>query len=225
MAQVTQLAGQLEARQEVHVITQTITLPSTTFTTHVTLGTIAAETDSPQAPGSHDDNHLTNAQIGAIVGSILGVFILVLLVIFCCLRQRRVKVVPAPKSYRDSYSSYSTRASYGGPIRVNPVRVEPVIVEPVVVEQPSPPRPPSRGYWGGYRRERRHRSRRHREYMPEPIPSGEYTRPIPNPYAPPPMPPPPAAEGLIPGAPKRPTYRAIPIPNPNKPGPYFRGFE
>lgn len=208
MAHVTPLARPLDARQELHIITQTITWPYTTFTTHVTLGTIAAQTEAPAATSSHDDNNLTNTQIGAIVGSVLGVFLLVLLFIFCCLRRRRVKIVSVPKSYRSSYSSYeSRRASY----------VEPVAVEPVVMVEPLPPRRPPMGYFQeGFRRERPRRSRHRREgYMQgPPVPQGPYTRPVPDPYAPVPSYAPPPAE-RIPGAPKNPTYRALPIPKPN----------
>lgn len=206
MAHVTPLARHLDARQDLHIITQTLTYPYTTFTTHVTLGTLPAQTDSPSATSSHDDNNLTNAQIGAIVGAVVGVFLAVLFFIFCCLRRRRVvQVVSVPKSYRSSYSSYeSRRGSY----------VEP---EPVVVPPPRPYFPqvvePQRPYFqGGLRRERHRRSRHHREgYIP---PTGEYTRPVPDPYAPAPSYAPPPAE-RIPGAPKNPTYRAIPIAKPN----------
>ncbi|UZP43630.1 hypothetical protein NXS19_011442 [Fusarium pseudograminearum] len=65
-------------RQEAQVITQTVELPSTTYTTYVTLGVVsAAATDRPVAvPSQHSGDGLSGAEIGAIVGAVVGFFIL-----------------------------------------------------------------------------------------------------------------------------------------------------
>ncbi|KAJ3545954.1 hypothetical protein NM208_g2257 [Fusarium decemcellulare] len=56
-------------RQEPQVITQTVSLPSTTFTTHVTLGVAATDRPDPVVTSHHSNpNGLTDAQIGAIAG-------------------------------------------------------------------------------------------------------------------------------------------------------------
>ncbi|KAF7560428.1 hypothetical protein G7046_g3716 [Stylonectria norvegica] len=91
----------LGIRQDYYVITQTLTWGDTVFTTHVTLG--SAPTDPPTQASHHDNSSsLTNAQIGAIAGSITGVFLLVVM-LFCCCR----RPIPPPKrsSNRSSYSS------------------------------------------------------------------------------------------------------------------------
>ncbi|KAM7212216.1 hypothetical protein V8F06_012389 [Rhypophila decipiens] len=92
----------VEVRQG-RVITQTIAWPSTTFTTYVTLGggppvppTVGPPTTTTEilqaaptlAPAPSTSPQLTSEQIGAIIGSVLG-FFLVLLIWCTCLSLRR----------------------------------------------------------------------------------------------------------------------------------------
>jgi hypothetical protein len=177
----------LAIRQDVHVITQTLSWQHTTFTTHVTLGgpaTASAEAEATTRPTTTaipTEHHsgaggLTDAQIGAIAGSIVGVFILVFVVLCCCCQRRPP---PARHGDRRSYASY-TSSTY------------------IVDDAPEqPPPPPPRWYWPRTPRTPRAPS----VVRPSPVQSQW---------------PPPVAE-RIPGGPKFPTYRAIPIPNPRRP--------
>jgi hypothetical protein len=153
-------------RQEAQVITQTVELPSTTYTTHVTLGVVsAAATDRPVVVTSqHSGDGLNGAQIGAIVGAVVGFFIVAFIVVCCCCRRPR-KQVKRRRSYR----------SYSG----------------------------SEDDWSVA------------------MPHENWTRPVPVPFSrPTPVqyPPPAAHREQVPGGPKFPTYRAIPIPNPRRSG-------
>ncbi|KAJ4268906.1 hypothetical protein NW762_002977 [Fusarium torreyae] len=152
-------------RQEAQVVTQTVYLPTTTYTTHVTLGVVSATaTDRPVVTSQHSGDGLSSAQIGAIVGSIVGVFILAFIVVCCCCRRPR-RPVKRHRSYRSSYSG-------------------------------------SDDGWS------------------EAWPDENWTRPVPIPVGRPTpvqFPPPVAQREQIPGGPKFPTYRAIPIPNPRRP--------
>ncbi|KAF4968398.1 hypothetical protein FSARC_4195 [Fusarium sarcochroum] len=153
-------------RQEAQVVTQTVYLPSTTYTTHVTLGVVSATaTDRPVVTSQHSGDGLSSAQIGAIVGSVVGVFILAFLVVCCCCRRPRRPV----KRHRSSRSSYSGSDGDG---------------------------------WS------------------DAWPDENWTRPVPLPTGRPTpvqFPRPVAQREQIPGGPKFPTYRAIPIPNPRRP--------
>ncbi|CVK88255.1 uncharacterized protein FMAN_05020 [Fusarium mangiferae] len=162
----------INARQEVQVITQTVSLPTTTYTTQVTLGVASAPaTDRPVVTSQHSGDGLSSAQIGAIIGCIVGVFVLAFIIICCC---RRPKQPKKRRSYRSSYADSSDGWSERMP-NENWVRPVPVpVARPVPVQFPSPV----------VQREQ------------------------------------------IPGGPKYPTYRAIPIPNPrrgeNPPRTYWR---
>ncbi|KAH7188184.1 uncharacterized protein B0J16DRAFT_336571 [Fusarium flagelliforme] len=148
-------------RQEAQVITQTVVLPSTTYTTHVTLST-----DRPAVPvtSQHSGDGLTSAEIGAIVGSVVGAFILAFIVVCCCCRRRpRVKTVKRRRSER----SYSGSEDDWSVVMPHENWTRPV---PVPVRGPTPV---------------------------------QYPRPA-------------AVREQVPGGPKFPTYRAIPIPNPRR---------
>ncbi|KEY72476.1 hypothetical protein S7711_05151 [Stachybotrys chartarum IBT 7711] len=152
------------ARQEPHVLTQTIIREFTTFTTVVTLGVIPtndpsgeppsdeSSSDSASAGGGGGGDGLNSLELGAILGSVFGVVVIVLLWYCCCY----TPVTPRTSyEYRmHEYDSY--RKSTGHVVDDAPTR-------------PSAPRRP-----------------------------------------------PPVAE-RIPGGPRYPTYRAIPIPNPRNP--------
>ncbi|ESU12650.1 hypothetical protein FGSG_06546 [Fusarium graminearum PH-1] len=140
-------------RQEAQVITQTVELPSTTYTTHVTLGVVsAAATDRPVAvPSQHSGDGLSGAEIGAIVGAVVGFFILSFVV---------VKIRRSYRSYSGSEDDWSVVMPHEGWTRPVPVAIP---------------------------------------------------RPVPVQY-----PPPAAQREQVPGGPKFPTYRAIPIPNPRR---------
>ena len=141
----------LEARQTGEdVITQTLARQSTTFIALVTLGPSGTTTPEPSSPNPEaniygQNDGLSGAQIGAIVGSIVGAaFLIILIWMYYMARRNRVVVVD-----EYDYSSYET--SYFGDESIS-----------------TPRRPPE------------------------------------------------AAE-RIPGGPRFPNYRAIPIPNPRYP--------
>lgn len=126
--------------------------------------------------GSH--NGLTNAQIGAVIGSIIGFTLLVLIIIFCAISRRRAQ----RRRYRHRYhydrsSSGSSSSGGGSEYRGRPVRKPPVarVRRNVTVVDRD-------GWEGGYATHAGGVRERER----------------------------------IPGGPKWPTYRAIPIPNPRK---------
>ncbi|KAF4456026.1 hypothetical protein F53441_1747 [Fusarium austroafricanum] len=164
----------IDARQEAQVITQTVYLPTTTYTTHVTLGVVSASapaTDRPVVPSQHSGDGLSSAQIGAIIGSVVGVFIIAFILICCC---RRPKPVKKKRSHRYSSDGWSDGWSDAMP-HENWTRPVPIpVARPIPVQYPSPV----------------------------------------------------AQREQIPGGPKFPTYRAIPIPNPrrgeNPPRTYWR---
>ncbi|KAH6964446.1 hypothetical protein DER45DRAFT_610767 [Fusarium avenaceum] len=180
-------------RQEAQVITQTVYLPTTTYTTLVTLGIATAPaTDRPVVVTSqHSGDGLTSTQIGAIAGSIVGVFILAFVVICCCCRRPR-KQVKRRRSDRSSY--YGSSSDGWSEALPNENWTRPVPVPVPIGRGPTPVQYPSPVAQRG----------RMREQMRE------------------------QPREQIPGGPKFPTYRAIPIPNPrrsdNPPRTYSRPY-
>ncbi|KAI5465420.1 hypothetical protein BGZ63DRAFT_399891 [Mariannaea sp. PMI_226] len=186
----------LAIRQDVQVITQTLAYEHTTFATHVTLGeqtmggqaTSALSIPSATQVTVHQGSQggLSDAQVGAIAGSVVGVFILGFIIFCCCWQGRRPP--PARHGYRRSHAGYSgsyiVDDAYGRPSSKEHWPRSP---------STSWPRPPST-----------HRPRTPSSYRRSPL-----QRPSSVPW------PAPAAE-RIPGGPKFPTYRAIPIPNPRR---------
>lgn len=155
------------------------------------LGTLSGSQTSVLQARSADG--LTNTQVGIIVGTIVGVFIFVAIVFYCCFQQRQRNRAMMTKNYRNSYSSYASHdTAY------------------VVEVQPPPRTPPPPQTWN------RRRSSRPRSERYSFTATAAYSRPPPDPFSAPPTYPPPAVE-RIPGGPKNPTYRALPIPNPRKP--------
>lgn len=128
--------------------------------------------------GSH--NGLTHGQIGAIIGSIVGFTLFVLLLLCCSINRRREQ----RQRYRHRYhyherSSSGSSSSGGSEYRGRPVRKPPAARmrrNVTVVDRDGVWDDGHGGYAGGWKRERER----------------------------------------IPGGPKWPTYRAIPIPNPRK---------
>lgn len=111
-------APALELREEPHVITQTISKLSTTFTTVVTLGGgptgYSGDQVEPEADiygGSGDGSGLTNVQIGAIAGSSVA-FIVILVITWCCILQARRRAEVGDE-YESDYSLHdgSSRSS------------------------------------------------------------------------------------------------------------------
>lgn len=155
MPVITQLPAQaLDLRDEPHVITQTITRVTTTFTTVVTLGggptSWSGNQVDPDADiygGSGDGSGLTNVQLGAIIGSSIA-FVAILIITWCCILQARRRLEAGDVSGSD-YSLYDSSRSSSP-------------------RSHGPPRPR----------------------------------------------PPPRARVNIPGGPKYPTYRAMPVRNP-----------
>ncbi|EQB48748.1 hypothetical protein CGLO_11998 [Colletotrichum gloeosporioides Cg-14] len=89
------LAARQQDEEGVHVITQTIRRPATTFLTYVTLGPgdptpvpgadipetpVAATPTAEAPPPSRGSGSLSSAQIGAILGGIVGVVTILLIV-------------------------------------------------------------------------------------------------------------------------------------------------
>lgn len=179
-------------RQEAQVIAQTVYLPTTTYTTLVTLGVASAPaTDRPVVVTSqHSGDGLTSTQIGAIAGSIVGVFILAFIVVCCCCRRPRKQV----KRRRSDRSSYASSSDGWSGVLPNENWTRPVPVAVPVGRGPTPMQYPSPVAQRG----------RMREPMREQV------------------------REQIPGGPKFPTYRAIPIPNPrrgdNPPRTYSRPY-
>lgn len=195
------------------VITQVIQLPQTTFTTRVVL---SAATQAPVATSNHENTGgLTDAEIGAIVGAMLGVFILVVVIICCCCRRRLPQTITMPRT-RGSYGSSYASDGWSEP----PPKIRYVSPNRRPYFAPEQPRRPKRV--------------RHARGTFE---AREYVRPVPAPFPrgvpmvpTAPMepqhvtwPPGTGQRELIPGAPKFPTYRALPIPNPRK-APKVRHF-
>ncbi|KAL7930303.1 hypothetical protein V8C35DRAFT_283663 [Trichoderma chlorosporum] len=115
-------APSLEIRQDFHILTQTIIRPSTTFITTITLGTVEPVTTETIAvvpvPISHHHD-LSSGQVGAILGSVVGVVVLLLIVGFCYVGQRRMPITYEEETKekrktkrKGSSSSRTTRGVY-----------------------------------------------------------------------------------------------------------------
>ncbi|OTA01368.1 hypothetical protein A9Z42_0016730 [Trichoderma parareesei] len=89
----------LQARQlDFHILTQTLIRPSTTIITTITLGTInptSTESTAAAVPlpvTSHHHTGLSGGQIGAILGSVVGIVVLLLIIGFCYVGRRRMPI-------------------------------------------------------------------------------------------------------------------------------------
>ncbi|KAK0388908.1 hypothetical protein NLU13_2485 [Sarocladium strictum] len=107
----------LVPRAEPHVITQTITRLTTTFTTAVTLGggptNYSGDEVEPKADiygGSGDGSGLTNVQLGAIIGSSVA-FVLILVITWCCMIQARRRLEAGESGSSDYSLTDSSRSS------------------------------------------------------------------------------------------------------------------
>ncbi|KAL7943353.1 hypothetical protein V8C42DRAFT_105091 [Trichoderma barbatum] len=170
-------APSLQFRQvDFHILTQTLIRASTTITTTITLGTIepvATETIAiVPLPVSHHHG-LSGGQIGAILGSVVGVVVLLLIVGFCYVGRRRM-----PITYEDEKKKTKKKRS-GSSSRTRDIYE---YTEEAVYYVPS---------------RKKSSSRRVSVTVQEPAPVVVAER--------------------IPGGPKFPTYRAIPISNPRNP--------
>ncbi|TEA22300.1 hypothetical protein C8034_v007006 [Colletotrichum sidae] len=173
----TQTAAPLRvARQEeedrVHVITQTIRRPATTFITYVTLGPgdptpipedptaptpISAPTMAPPPPG-RGDGSLSSVQIGGILGGVVA-FVAIVLIAWYCVTAKR-----PPRRQHDFYDS-DYDYMYDDSTASSSLRAS-----------PRPPRPPSGPV----------PPRRDRPMYPQPYPPTSYGPPLPrvNQYGP-----------------------------------------
>ncbi|CAI0647708.1 unnamed protein product [Colletotrichum noveboracense] len=131
------LAARQQDEEGVHVITQTIRRPATTFLTYVTLGpgdptpvpgadipeTPVATTPTAEAPPpSRGSGSLSSAQIGAILGGIVGV-VTILLIVCYCLMNRRPK--PRHISYTGMYDDETTTTYSEYSVKTPPPRPPP----------------------------------------------------------------------------------------------------
>ncbi|RFU76662.1 hypothetical protein TARUN_5602 [Trichoderma arundinaceum] len=175
----TEAPSLLQIRQnEFHILTQTLIRASTTFTTVITLGTIEPVATSTIAvvplPVSHHHG-LSGGQIGAILGSVVGVVVLLLIVGFCYVGRRRMPItyeeetVEKKKKRKGGSSSSTTRGLYE-------------YTEDTV-------------YYTVPKRKSSSRKVKVAVQTPAPVVIAE----------------------RIPGGPKFPTYRAVPISNPRNP--------
>lgn len=175
----TEAPSLLDARQiEFHILTQTLIRASTTITTTITLGTVEPVASSTVAviplPVTHHHG-LSGGAIGAILGSVVGVVVLLLIVGFCYVGRRRMPITideevteKKRKHHHRGGSSRSTREMYE-------------YTEEDVY----------------YTRPKKKSSRKAKVAVQEPAAAVVTER--------------------IPGGPKFPTYRAIPISNPRNP--------
>ncbi|KAL7904703.1 hypothetical protein GGI35DRAFT_462437 [Trichoderma velutinum] len=114
-------APSLQNRQiDLRILTQTVIRASTTIVTTITLGTIepvATETIAiVPLPVTH--HGLSGGQIGAILGSVVGVVVLLLIVGFCYVGRRRMPITyeeeikETKKKKKRRSSSRTTRGIY-----------------------------------------------------------------------------------------------------------------
>ncbi|KAH6606970.1 hypothetical protein Trco_006123 [Trichoderma cornu-damae] len=174
----TEAPSPLHIRQnEFHIITQTLIRPSTTITTTITLGTIEPVATSTIAvvplPVSHHHG-LSGGQIGAILGSVVGVVVLLLIVGFCYVGSRRM-----PITYEEEKVEKRKKRKGGGTRTTRGIYE--YTEEAVYYTTPKG----------------KSSSRKDTVYVqtPDPVVISE----------------------RIPGGPKFPTYRAVPIANPRNP--------
>ncbi|KAL7902966.1 hypothetical protein HDV63DRAFT_362736 [Trichoderma sp. SZMC 28014] len=171
----------LNIRQDL-ILTQTVIRPSTTFVTTITFGASepAATTDTVAAvpvPISHHHNGLSGAQIGAILGSVVGVVVLALIIGFCYIGKKKATVAYEEEEKvkkRKRRNSHSTRSSIHGVYQY---------AEEDVYYYTAP----------------RKKSSTKKASVPVQTPA------------------PAVVSERIPGGPKFPSYRAIPISNPRNP--------
>ncbi|UKZ76985.1 hypothetical protein TrVFT333_004701 [Trichoderma virens FT-333] len=174
-------APSLEIRQlDFHILTQTLIRASTTIVTTITLGTIepvATETIAVvPLPVSHHHG-LSSGQIGAILGSVVGVVVLLLIGGFCYVGQRRM-----PITYEEEEKKKKTKKKGSSSSRTTRGIYE--YTEEAVYYVPP-----------------RRKSSSRRASVVVQVQEPEVA----------------VVTERIPGGPKFPTYRAIPISNPRNP--------
>ncbi|KAL6909234.1 hypothetical protein GGI43DRAFT_394898 [Trichoderma evansii] len=111
----TEAPSPLNVRQQL-VLTQTIVRPSTTFVTTITFGAIepVATNTIAAVPVPISNHHgLSGGQIGAILGSVVGVVVLALIIGFCYVGNKRNAVTYEEEKVkkRKRRNSHSTRSS------------------------------------------------------------------------------------------------------------------
>lgn len=115
----TEAPSPLNIRQEL-VLTQTVVRPSTTFVTTITFGAtepVATNTIATVPVPISQHHGLSGGQIGAILGSVVGVVVLALTIGFCYVGKKKTAVAyeeeeKVKKRKRRNY--HSTRSSRHG---------------------------------------------------------------------------------------------------------------
>ncbi|KAK1580038.1 uncharacterized protein LY79DRAFT_562654 [Colletotrichum navitas] len=148
-------ARQEDADAEIHVITQTIYRPSTTFVTYVTLGgglptsyadghsdeppPVASPTVAPPPP-DRSSGSLSSVQIGAILGGIVA-FVAIVLIAWFCVSQKRPEPHYPPSWYEyDSFTESSATPTIVRPPSTRPHPRDPRLNRPhPPMPQPPPP--------------------------------------------------------------------------------------
>ncbi|KAH8123360.1 hypothetical protein FP744_10005570 [Trichoderma asperellum] len=174
----TEAPSPLNLRQQL-ILTQTVVRPSTTFVTTITFGAIEPAATSTAAaipvPISHHHG-LSGGEIGAILGSVVGVVVLALIIGFCYVGNKRTAAANEEEKVkkRKRRNSHSTRSSTHGVYQYS---------EEDVYYYTAPKKKSS--------------SKKASVSVQTPAPAVVSER--------------------IPGGPKFPSYRAIPISNPRNP--------
>ncbi|KAL6867125.1 hypothetical protein J3F83DRAFT_740069 [Trichoderma novae-zelandiae] len=188
-----------------HILTQTLVRPSTTIVTTITLGTIEpASTETiaavPLPVPAHHHSGLSGGQLGAILGSVVGVVVLLLIIGFCYVGRRRMPMTyDDEKEYKYKYknqthghsSDHKKKKAKGKGSRTTRGAYEyEYTEEEAAVYYTKPPT----------------KSKRKSSSSSKKTSGATVQEPAPAVVA-----------DRIPGGPRYPTYRAIPISNPRNP--------
>lgn len=191
-----QLLLSLANRDNLRIITQTLTRKATTITTIITLGgsypvptpptitsstSVAATTTAAPPPPAHHRKGLSQGQLGAILGSVTAFLLIIVVAGFCYASMQRMPITYEEDEKCDTTAASTTTNSY-------------------VSHETRKKHHHRHHHHHGH-----HHHHHHRHFPKSPRSSkGSVQRP------------PPVAE-RIPGGPQYPTYRAIPIANPRSP--------
>lgn len=129
------------ARQEPHVVTQTLTRQATTLVTRVTLGSTGTAAPTglvvPDADIEGNGHGLSSAQLGAILGSIAAVVVLIIVAGICFANKKKPRTA-VYQGYGSSYGTSSTSDSLPSRSRPKKPRYPPRVVELIPGGSPYP---------------------------------------------------------------------------------------